>query len=129
MNNLQQLCGVKSTYTTPSTVKEVSAIFVETINRLQFGGGGLKTRTCPSTENSKRRNTQYIIVMREQMHIEFTRAIIMQLAGLSLVNHLKWLKKKEEKNTHLKFYQEDDHSNEICSLRKFNSTTHSTYVV
>jgi len=33
-------------YTTPSTVKEVSAIFVATIIRLQFGGGGLNTRTC-----------------------------------------------------------------------------------
>lgn len=36
----------KFPYTTPSTVKEVSAILVATMNRLQFGGGGLKTRTC-----------------------------------------------------------------------------------
>jgi hypothetical protein len=33
-------------YTTPSTVNEVSAIFVETINRQQLGGGGLNTRAC-----------------------------------------------------------------------------------
>lgn len=30
--------GMLVPYTTPSTVKEVSAIFVATINRLQFGG-------------------------------------------------------------------------------------------
>ena len=38
-------------YTTPSTVKDVSAIFVATINRLQFGGAGLKTRTCSAVKH------------------------------------------------------------------------------
>jgi hypothetical protein len=40
-------------YTTPSTVNEVSAIFVETINRRQLGGGGLNTRTCRVITNPK----------------------------------------------------------------------------
>lgn len=44
---------VKSPYTTPSTVNEVSAMFVATINRLQFGGGGLNTRTCRGRANMK----------------------------------------------------------------------------
>ena len=41
---------VRFSYTTPSTVKEVSAMFVATINLLQLGGGGLKTRTCIETK-------------------------------------------------------------------------------
>lgn len=45
--------SIKFPYTTPSTVKEVSAMFVETINRLQFGGGGLNTRTCWVITNMK----------------------------------------------------------------------------
>lgn len=42
----------KLPYTTPSTVKEVSAILVATMNRLQFGGGGLKMRTCRINKSS-----------------------------------------------------------------------------
>lgn len=49
-------------YTTPSTVKEVSAMFVATIIRLQFEGGGLNTRTC------RVKNTN--IKQKRYLHIE-----------------------------------------------------------
>lgn len=42
---------LQHTYTTPSTVKEVSAMFVATMNLLQFGGGGLNTRICKEEKN------------------------------------------------------------------------------
>lgn len=50
---IKSIYFIRSAYTTPSTVKEVSAMFVATINRLQFGGAGLNTRTC--RENSKKK--------------------------------------------------------------------------
>ena len=43
--NLEKERGFSFTYTTPSTVRDVSAILVATIMRLQFGGAGVNTRT------------------------------------------------------------------------------------
>ena len=41
-------------YTTPSTVREVSATFVATMKRRQFGGAGANTLTCMrSVQNQK----------------------------------------------------------------------------
>ncbi|KAK1374952.1 hypothetical protein POM88_031145 [Heracleum sosnowskyi] len=55
------------TYTTPSTVKEVPAMFVATINLLQFGGGGLNARICREEKNIRKQEKSNARVNRNNV--------------------------------------------------------------